>query len=89
MSSDASVDLIRHALMTAFWIALPLLAVGFVAGILISLVQIVTSIQDAAFGAVPRLIAFLAGFILLAPWMLLRLTSYTAELLSNLGRFAR
>lgn len=89
MGADASVDLIRHALMTAFWIALPLLAVGFVAGILISLVQIVTSIQDAAFGTVPRLIAFLAGFILLAPWMLLRLTSYTAELLSNLGRFAR
>jgi flagellar biosynthetic protein FliQ len=89
MSSDTTVDLVRQALMTAFWIALPLLAVGFVAGILISLVQIVTSIQDAAFGTVPRLIAFLAGFILLAPWMLLRLTSYTTELLSNLGRFAR
>ena len=89
MSAEASVDLIRQALMTAFWISLPILAVGFFAGVLISLVQIVTSIQDAAFGAVPRLAAFLAGFFLLAPWMLLRLTSYTAALLSDLGRFAR
>jgi flagellar biosynthesis protein FliQ len=89
MSAEASVDLIRQALMTAFWISLPILAVGFFAGILISLVQIVTSIQDAAFGAVPRLAAFLAGFFLLAPWMLLRLTSYTVALLADLGRFAR
>jgi len=89
MTPDSTVDLIRQSLMTGFWIALPLLAVGFVAGIFISLLQIVTSIQDAAFGSIPRLAAFLVAFLLLAPWMLARLIGYTTSLFSDLGRFAR
>jgi len=82
-------DILRQALMTAFWLSLPLLAVGFVVGIVISLVQIVTSMQDSAFTAVPRLAAFLAGLLLFLPWMLMRLMSYTTDLLGDLGRYAR
>jgi len=87
MTPASTVDLIRQSLMTGFWIALPLLAVGFVAGIVISLLQIVTSIQDAAFGAVPRLAAFLLAFLILAPWMLATLISYITSLFGDLGRF--
>jgi flagellar biosynthetic protein FliQ len=75
--------------MTALWLGLPLLVVGFVAGIVISLVQVVTSLQDAGFAAVPRLMAFLAAFVLLLPWMVNRLVSYTAALWADLGRYAR
>jgi len=73
--------------MTAFWLALPLLAVGFVAGILISLIQIVTSIQDTAFNAIPRLIAFSAlhSGCLDAPQM----TAYTVGILGDLSRYGR
>ena len=70
MTPEAVIQILREALMTAFWLAAPLLLVGFVVGIAISLVQILTSIQDAAFNAVPRLIAFLGAFILALPWML-------------------
>lgn len=89
MESQIAVDLIRQALMTAFWLSLPLLAIGFVAGILISLLQIVTSVQDPAFGSVPRLVAFLAGIVLCLPWMLMRLCSYTISLFGDLSRYAR
>ncbi len=88
MNQQTVVDLIRHTLMTAFWLSLPLLAVGFAAGILISLLQIVTSVQDPAFGSVPRLAAFLAGLVFLLPWMLIRMCSFTEQLFSNLGRYA-
>jgi flagellar biosynthetic protein FliQ len=83
------VDIIRQALMTTFWLSLPLLAVGFLIGVIVSLVQIVTSMQDPAIGAVPRLAAFLAGVILFLPWMLVKLTSYATALLGDLGRYAR
>lgn len=89
MSAQMVVDLFRTMLMTAFWLALPLLAIGFMAGVLISLLQIVTSVQDPAFGAVPRLMAFLAGLVLLLPWMMMRLCAYTEQLLGNLERYAR
>lgn len=88
MTTSFAADIVREALMTAFWLSLPLLAIGFVAGIIISLVQIVTSIQDASFGAVPRLAAFLFGFIALLPWMINKWIAYASHLIGDLGRYA-
>jgi len=75
--------------MQTFWLALPLLLIGFVAGAAISLIQAVTSIQDSAFGAVPRLAAFLGGLFVFLPWMLTRLMEYTIFLFGDLSRYAR
>ena len=58
MTPEIAVEIFRHTLLETFWLALPLLAIGFVAGIAVSLVQVLTSIQDTAFSAVPRLAAF-------------------------------
>jgi flagellar biosynthesis protein FliQ len=88
MTPELVIQTLRQALMMAFWLSAPLLAVGFVAGIVVSLVQIITSIQDTGFSAIPRLIAFLAAFLLAMPWMLKQLTSYTVLLFGNLGRYA-
>ncbi len=89
MSPDSAVQIIRQMLMTTFWLSAPLLALGFLVGVIISLVQIVTSMQDAAFSTVPRLAAFLAGIVLLLPWMLMKLMAYTTALFGDLGRYAR
>jgi len=89
MTPEFVAQTIREALMTAFWLALPLLAVGFVVGILISLVQIVTSIQDTAFNAIPRLLAFLGAFLIALPWMMQKLSAYTVAILGDLSRYGR
>lgn len=89
MTPETVIEIIRQALMLTFWLAGPLLAIGFIAGIGISLVQIATSIQDNAVSSVPRLTAFLLGLLLLLPWMLQKLMGYTIALLGNLGRYAR
>jgi len=89
MTPDSVVQIIREMLLAAFWLSAPLLAIGFVAGIIISLVQIVTSIQDSGFNAIPRLIAFLGGFIILMPWMLKKMMAYTIAILGDLGRYAK
>ena len=89
MTPETVVQIIRQALMTTFWLAAPLLAIGFVAGLVISLVQIATSMQDNAFSTIPRLLAFLAGLLFLLPWMLQRTVSYTIFLFGDLSRYAR
>jgi flagellar biosynthetic protein FliQ len=89
MQTQQVVELLRQAFWTTFWLSLPLLAIGFLAGILISLLQIVTSIQDASFGSVPRLAAFLAGLILFLPWMLGRMMNYTILLLGDFNAYVR
>jgi flagellar biosynthetic protein FliQ len=89
MTPELVVQVTRQALMAAFWLSAPLLVIGFIAGLVISLVQIATSIQDNAFSSIPRLVAFLAGLLFLLPWMLSRAMSYTISLFGDLGRYAR
>ena len=89
MTPEFVVQILRQCLMTAFWLAAPLLVIGFVAGIVVSLVQIVTSIQDTGFSTIPRLVAFLGAFLLALPWMLAKMTAYTVSILGDLSRYAR
>ncbi|MBK9166028.1 MAG: flagellar biosynthetic protein FliQ [Bryobacterales bacterium] len=89
MTVEFVVHLVRQNLMTAFWVCLPILVLGFAVGVVVSLVQVLTSMQDAAFGSVPRLFAFLVGLLIFLPWMLMRLMTYTTALFGDLSRFAR
>ncbi|MEQ1886161.1 MAG: flagellar biosynthetic protein FliQ [Bryobacteraceae bacterium] len=88
MNTAQVVDLMHNAFITTFWLSLPVLAVGFVVGVVISLAQILTSIQDSAFSTVPRLTAFMGAMLLAMPWMLTKMIAYTTSLFGNLGRFA-
>ena len=89
MTPETAIQIFRHTLMETFWLSLPLLAIGFVVGIVVSLVQVLTSIQDASFAAVPRLTAFLVGVLVMLPWMTARLIEYTTTLFGDFGRYAR
>ena len=88
MTTSQVVALMRNVFMTTFWLSAPLLAVGFVIGIFMSLAQIITSIQNSSFSTVPRLGAFLAALLLAMPWMLGKIIAYTTGLLGNLGQFS-
>jgi flagellar biosynthetic protein FliQ len=89
MNSDSVVQIVRDGLMMAFWLSAPILIVAFVAGIVMSLLQIVTSIQDSAFNTVPRLVAVLAALILAMPWILQKASTYATSILGNLSRYAQ
>jgi flagellar biosynthetic protein FliQ len=89
MTPELAVQIFRQTLMETFWMSLPLLAIGLAVGIAVSLLQVLTSIQDTSFGAVPRLMAFLVGVLLMLPWMTSRLIAFTSLLLSDFGRYAR
>jgi flagellar biosynthetic protein FliQ len=89
MTPAMAVEIFRHTLMETFWLSLPILAIGFVIGIAVSLVQVLTSIQDTSFAAVPRLAAFLFGLLLLLPWMTAKLVSFTTVLFGDFSRYAR
>ena len=89
MSPETAIQIVSHALWTTVLLCAPLLFIGFAVGIVINIIQIATSLQDAAFSTIPRLAAFLIGFLLLMPWMLKQITAYSITLFSDLGRYAR
>ena len=89
MTPEFAVQIIRQALITTFWVSAPILLIAFFVGIVINLIQVATSMQDSAFSSVPRLAAFLVGMLLLLPWMVNRLTTYTISILGDLARYAK
>jgi flagellar biosynthetic protein FliQ len=89
MTPAMAVEIFRQALLVTFWLSLPILAIGFVVGIAVSLIQVLTSIQDTSFAAVPRLTAFLFGLLFLLPWMTAKLVAYTTILFGDFSRYAR
>jgi flagellar biosynthetic protein FliQ len=87
MTPENAIHIIREALMAAFWLSAPLLALGFCVGLVMNEIQVATSLQDSAFSTFPRLAAFLGGFVLLMPWMLNKITSYTAAVFTDIAKY--
>jgi flagellar biosynthetic protein FliQ len=85
----AVIELVRGALAMALLLAMPLLAVTLLIGVVISLLQAVTSLQDSTLNFVPKVLGLLAVLAVSAPWMLGRLVGYTRELLAHLDSVAR
>ncbi|GAB1355697.1 flagellar biosynthesis protein FliQ [Erysipelotrichia bacterium] len=67
----------------------PILLLGMVVGVLISIVQTATSIQEQSLTFIPKLLLTGLAMIWLAPWMLARLMQFTTQLLGQLQTFAR
>ena len=89
MTPELAVEIIQQTLITAFWLSAPLLITGFCVGIVISLVQILTSIQDTGFNTIPRRLAFLGVLLISMPWMLRQIVTYTGTMFGDLSRYAR
>ncbi len=82
MSNEAALELVRTALLITLKIAGPILIAGLVVGLVISIIQSVTSIQDQTLSFVPKIAVMLIATILLVPWVAQRLIEYATELLS-------
>jgi flagellar biosynthetic protein FliQ len=88
MSSTLAVELIRQALTVALLVAAPLLITSLVVGILISLVQAVTQIQEQTLTFIPKLVAMAAVFVILLPWSLDQLIQYLVGVLQSFPTLA-
>lgn len=83
MSDAVVTSLIRYALETLMWITAPMLVVAIVVGIIISLIQNLTSIQDQTFSFAPRVVAMLVVFLFTFPWVMRLLITFTSALFGN------
>jgi flagellar biosynthetic protein FliQ len=89
MGSDHVVEILRQTIATAMWMGAPLLIIATVVGLLINVAQVLTSLQETTISTVPRLFAVAAATLLLMPWMVRRLASFTLQVLSDFRPFLR
>jgi flagellar biosynthetic protein FliQ len=84
MNQDTVVNLATQAMGLALKVAGPLLLTALVVGVIVSVFQAVTQIQEQSLSLVPKIAAVAIVIVVLGPWMLGQLVSYTAELYNSI-----
>ena len=83
MDLDQACELVRRTLVIALMVSAPILIVGLVVGVIISLFQAVTQIQEQTLTFIPKIAAMIVALVVLMPWMGQQLIEY-ADLMFRL-----
>ena len=89
MSQEQVLEIARQALMTALMVSAPILLVSLAVGVVISLFQAMTQINEVTLAFVPKILAVFAVFAIAGPWMLSVMTEFATRLLTNMGQVGR
>ena len=89
MTQDMVVGLARTAVELTLLISLPMLGLGLAVGLLVSIFQAVTQIQEMTLTFVPKIIAVLIGLLLAFPWMMNKMVDFTKDIILNIPQFIR
>ncbi|QHM15629.1 flagellar biosynthesis protein FliQ [Bacillus subtilis] len=88
MSSEFVISMAEKAVYVTLMISGPLLAIALLVGLIVSIFQATTQIQEQTLAFIPKIVAVLLALIFFGPWMLSTILSFTTELFSNLNLFA-
>jgi flagellar biosynthesis protein FliQ len=89
MTEDFIIGFARQALETMLMVSLPVLLVSLVVGVIISLFQSVTQMQEMTITFVPKIIATFLSLIVFGAWMIEKMTGFMREVLVNLPYWVR
>lgn len=84
MQETDALALARHAILVSLQLTLPIMVLSLVIGVIISLFQAVTSIQEQTLTFVPKILMLSLALIVLGPWMLHTLVGFTSDLFTSL-----
>ena len=89
MTEEQVVDITREALFLIIECSAPLLLISLVVGLVISIFQTITSIQEQTLTFVPKIIGVFIGVMIFGSWILTKITDYIQELWSNFSTYIR
>jgi flagellar biosynthesis protein FliQ len=89
MSQDLVLQIFMSSIKTAILIVSPVLLTAMVVGLAVSIFQAATQIHEMTLTFVPKILSIVACLLILFPWMLNQLISFTVTLFSNLPLYVR
>jgi flagellar biosynthetic protein FliQ len=89
MSYAAALSLGREAIFTALIVAAPMLVLGLITGLCVSIFQAVTQIQEQTLTFIPKILVSAIAILFFGPFMLAMLTAFMARVFSNIPAFIR
>ncbi|WP_430785907.1 flagellar biosynthesis protein FliQ [Virgibacillus flavescens] len=87
MSSEFVLTLAEKGVYTVLLVSGPLLILALVVGLLVSIFQATTQIQEQTLAFIPKIVAVFVGLIFFGPWMLTTMVEFTADIFKNLNQF--
>mgnify|MGYP000873764343 FL=1 len=87
MTSESVITLAEQGIYTILIVSGPLLLIALVVGLIISIFQATTQIQEQTLAFIPKIVAVLVGMIVFGPWMVSHMAQYAENIFSNLTRF--
>lgn len=87
MNQGDVLKLAQDAIRTILMVSAPMLIFSLAVGLIVSIIQAVTQIQEATLAFVPKIIAVLLSLIIFGPWILKVITQFTTDLLTNVNLY--
>ncbi|TFE24415.1 flagellar biosynthesis protein FliQ [Cohnella luojiensis] len=87
MTSEFIIGLAGQALYTVLKVSAPMLGIGLIVGLLVSIFQATTQIQEQTLAFVPKIIAVFLALLIFGPWILNVMVDFTSHLLGNLANY--
>lgn len=89
MDQAMVIDLARKAIYTALLIGGPVMLLSMLIGLIISVFQATTQIQEQSLSFIPKIAIVVIVLLIFGPWMMTVMTNYTQDLLLNIQRYIR
>ncbi|MBI5948330.1 MAG: flagellar biosynthesis protein FliQ [Chloroflexi bacterium] len=89
MNEAVVLGLARESLMVALLVGAPILGISLVIGVVVSIFQAVTQVNEMTLTFVPKLIGVFVAMLIFGPWMLETLLNFSAGLFANMGAYGR
>jgi flagellar biosynthetic protein FliQ len=87
MESEFVIHLAGRAVYTVLVVSAPMLIIGLLVGVIISIFQATTQIQEQTLAFVPKIVAVMLSILFFGPWILQTLVDYTFNLFDNLYKY--
>ena len=89
MSGDVVVQLGQQALMVVLMVSAPMLGLGLLVGLCVSVFQATTSIQEQTLAFIPKIIAVFVAILIFGPWMLRIMVEYVMSVFTNIPLYLK
>ena len=87
MTPELVVELAQKAIKVTLMVSLPVLGIGLIVGVVVSVLQAATQIQEMTLTFVPKILSILVGLLFLLPWIMHQVTGFAIEIITNLPNY--
>lgn len=87
MTDEFVVDICRRAVQTTLMLAGPMLLAGMIVGLIVSIFQATTQINEQTLTFIPKIVAVFITLLIMTPWMIHTITTFTAAIFTSISSF--